>query len=80
MAKYAVYVFCDECMQPHPMGISIDLKDGPVEKTSIGDLGAGEELPPNVAKLIKNEITCPNTGKSFIQEDNNKVFLVPISE
>lgn len=79
MAKYAIYVFCNECAEPHPMGISIDLKNGPPKKESIGNLYAGEPLPPNIANLMKNKTTCPKTGKSFVQEDNNQVFLVPIS-
>jgi len=80
MAKYAVYAFCDECMIPHPMGISVDLKDGPAEETSIGDVYSGKELPANILKLIRNVTKCPNTGKTFVQEDNNLVFIVPISD
>ena len=60
------------------MSIAISLKDGPVEKESIGNTYAGKELDPNVANLINNKIQCPNTGKLTIQEDNNQVFLVPI--
>jgi len=78
MAKYAIYVFCNECEESHPMGISIELKDGPAKKESIGDLYAGEELPPNIANLITNKIRCPNTGKIFVQKDNDQVFLVPV--
>jgi hypothetical protein len=53
MSKYSVYVFCDECGETHPMGISIDLRDGPAEKASIGDAYKGKELPQNVANQKK---------------------------
>ncbi len=78
MANYAVYVFCNECSDVHPMGISIKRDDGPTEKQSIGDLFAGKELPQDIANLINNTTVCPSTGKAFVQEDNNQVFLVPV--
>jgi hypothetical protein len=45
MAKYSVYFFCDECAQVHPLGIALELDDGPPDKASIGDTYAGRELP-----------------------------------
>lgn len=78
MAKYDVYVFCNECGEVHPMGIRIGLDDGPVEKESIGDLYAGKELPPNIANLVNNETLCPNSRQMFTQKNNNQVFLVPV--
>jgi hypothetical protein len=80
MAKYSVEFFCDECGEVHPLGISIRLDDGPVEKESIGDSYAGIELPSSVATLRGNMATCPNTGKLTSQKDNNQVYLVPISD
>ena len=80
MAKYSVYFFCDECSQVHPLGILIDLNDGPVKKESIGDTYAGKELPPQIVTLIGNMTNCPNTGKLTSQKDNNQVFLVPASD
>ena len=79
MAKYSVYVFCNECSDVHPTGIVISLDDGPVDKSSIGDTYAGKELPPQIATLTNNTFTCPNTNKPFSQSDNDQVFLVPIS-
>jgi hypothetical protein len=35
MAKYDVYVFCNECSDVHSMSIRIDLKEGPANKESI---------------------------------------------
>jgi len=78
MAKYSVYVFCDDCGDVHPMGISIELEDGPADKASIGDTYAGKELPPQIAKLLNNITHCPKSGKSILQRNNDQVFLVPI--
>ncbi len=78
MAQYDVYVFCDECFVPHPLGIRIDLDDGPAEEKSIGDAYAGRDLPPQVASLINNQTICPKTKQLITQRDNNRVFLVPV--
>ena len=78
MANYAVHVFCNECNDVHPMGISIERDDGPTDKKSIGDLFAGKELPQDIVNLFNNTTVCPNTGKAFVQKDNNQVFLVPV--
>ena len=78
MAKYGIHVFCDECGKTHPMGISIELNDGPAEKASIGDTYSGRDLPPQVAKLVNNRIQCPETGELLVQKDNDQVFLVPL--
>ena len=79
MAQYKVYVFCNHCSDVHPMPIGINLDNGPVEKTKLRDLYSGEELPKNIARLLNNKVTCPNSGKLFTQKDNDQVFLVPIS-
>jgi len=80
MATYSVYVFCNECADVHPMGITISLEDGPPERESIGNLYAGKDLPSNIANLINNKTRCPKTGKWFVQKDNNQVFLIPTSD
>ena len=79
MAKYSVYVFCDECSIPHPMGITIALDDGPADKASIGDVYAGRALPPQIVTLMSNIIFCPTTGKPILQRNNDQVFLVPVA-
>jgi hypothetical protein len=80
MAKYSVHFFCNECGDVHPIGISVNLNDGPTQKASIGDTYAGKELNPNIANLINNKTKCPKTDKWTSQKDNNQVFLVPIGE
>ena len=80
MAMYSVYFFCDECNEVHPLGISIDLNDGPAEKASIGDVYAGKEIDPNIVNMMNNYTVCPNTGKLTSQKDNNQVFLVAMGD
>jgi hypothetical protein len=79
MAKYSVHVFCDGCGDVHPMGIAIELPDGPANRASIGDVYQGRDLPPQIAALINNRIVCPQTKRWVLQRNNNQVFLVPIS-
>ena len=80
MATYSVYFFCDECGEVHPLGISINLNDGPTEKASIGDVYAGKEIDPNIVNMMGNSTICPNTKKMTSQKDNNQVFLVPTGD
>jgi hypothetical protein len=60
------------------MGIVLRLENGPPARVSIGDAYAGKELPPSLASLSSNMITCPNTGRLTAQRDTHEVFLVAI--
>ena len=80
MAEYAIFVLCIACGDLHPMGISVTLDDGPTEKESIANSYAGKDLPPTVAGLKNKRVYCPKTGRQYSQNDNRKVFLVPIGE
>jgi hypothetical protein len=79
MARYEVFVFCNECSDVHPMAIRLTLDDGPAADQSIGDTYAGKEMPPNVATLERLQFQCPNTSSWFEQKDNKQIFLVPAS-
>ena len=78
MTRYAIYIFCNECSDEHPMGVTVDLSDGPPSRESIGNTYAGKELPPEVAALITNMVTCPQTQRLTSQQDHDQVFLVPV--
>jgi hypothetical protein len=80
MPNYMVHVFCDECSQPHPAGIRLAMADPNLDHRSVGDVYAGTDLPPQIVIMQNNYFQCPNTGKMFIQRDNNQVFLVAIPE
>jgi hypothetical protein len=79
MAIYSIHFFCNECSEVHPVGISLSLDDGPAERASIGDTYAGKALPPQIALLSNNTLTCPKTQRLTLQNNNNQVFLVPIA-
>jgi hypothetical protein len=61
----------------HDMGATILLKDGPIEKQSIGQVYKDRNLPEILAKLSSKNATCPATGRGFTQKDNQQIFLVP---
>jgi len=78
MAQYGIYVFCNDCGDTHPMGIGMELDNGPAEKASIGDIYKGKPVPQDVVKIFNNYIQCPKTGKMFIQKDHDQIFLVRV--
>ena len=79
MPHYEIYVHCDECGGDHPMRIRIYLKDGPVEKKSIAEMFQGAPVPPQVSAIQRHKTLCLKTGKIFIQEKDEHIFLVPTS-
>lgn len=80
MTRYMVCVFCDDCSDVHSLPLKIRLDDGPVERQSVGDAFQGKRVPAKLAKLARFVVRCPRTGKSFVQKDNDRVFLVPAEE
>ena len=75
--QYRILAFCNKCGGTHDMGVSVILKDGPIDKQSIGDVYEDRNLPASLAKLSSMSVTCPTTGRGFIQKDNHQIFLVP---
>jgi hypothetical protein len=76
---YEIYVHCDECGGEHPMRVRIYLNDGPVEKKSIAEMFQGTSVPPQVSAIQGHKTLCLKTGKIFIQEKDEHIFLVPTS-
>ena len=79
MPQYDVYALCNQCASVHPMGIGIYLNEGPLDKQSIGDIYQQKLRPPQVQALKFHKTLCLKTGKTFTQEDDNQIFLVPAS-
>jgi hypothetical protein len=77
MAQYSIVVECNKCAGLHEMGISVTIKDGPVEKQSVGDLYDRESLPKSLADLTNISISCPKTGRQSTQKNLHQIFLVP---
>ena len=77
MSRYMIHVYCDDCANTHSSGVSIVLAEGPPEKTSIGTLYAGRNVPANLNIMLRNAVKCPKTGRIFQQTDNNKIYIAP---
>ncbi|HEU4346124.1 MAG TPA: hypothetical protein VFU31_31625 [Candidatus Binatia bacterium] len=77
MPQYDFYVRCKECGTVHPMGVGIHLYDGPVDTQSIGETFKGQSLPPQILAIEGRKTLCLKSGKLFIQDDINQIFLVP---
>jgi hypothetical protein len=75
--RYSIFALCNKCGGTHDMAVSVLLKDGPLERQSIGHVYKDRNLPESLAKLSSKNVTCPATGRGSIQKDNHQIFLVP---
>lgn len=80
MSHYEIYVTCTECSGEHPMGVRINLSDGPKYKESIHDAYYGKTQPPQLQAIGGHKVLCLKTGRTFIQSNLDGVFLVPLGE
>ena len=76
--QYSTIALCNKCGGTHDMAVPVVLKDGPVEKQSIGHIYNEKTLPTNLAALTSRSISCPKTGRQSIQKDRHQIFLVPV--
>jgi hypothetical protein len=75
--QYEIYVVCSECGAEHPMRIRLHLDDGPVEKRSVGETYKDRQRPPQLMAIDGHKTLCLKTGRMFVQEDHNLIFLAP---
>lgn len=75
--QYDIYVRCKECAAVHPMRIRVHLDDGPVEKQSITETYRGKTRPPQLQAIDGHKTLCLKTGRMFVQENLDHIFLVP---
>ena len=78
--QYSLFALCNKCGATHDMAVSVMLNDGPIEKQSIGHVYNGRTLPKSLADLISRSVSCPKTGRQFIQKDKHQIFLVPAKD
>ena len=77
MAIYDVYVFCDQCGQPHSVHVKLTLADDALDKTRLADLYAEKPLPPEIVFMQTNKYRCPHTKQLFPADDiDNAVLFV----
>lgn len=62
------------------MPIIVTLEDGPAELQTIADVYSRKAVPAALRDLNGTPVTCWETGRSFIQENNEKIILVPSQE
>jgi hypothetical protein len=77
MSHYEIYVTCTQCRGEHPMGIRINLEDGPPNKRSVSDAYPGKTHPPQLQAVEGHNVLCLKTGRTFTQSNPDAVFLVP---
>ena len=61
------------------MRVRIYLQDGPAGKQSIAETFQGTPVPPQVSAIQGHKTLCLKTGKTFIPESDEQIFLVPVS-
>jgi hypothetical protein len=65
MSHYEIYVTCTECAGEHPMGIRINLEDGPSNKQSVSDAYYGKLRPPQLQALEWAQRPLPQKRKNI---------------
>jgi len=76
MPIYNVYVKCDQCGQPHPVNVKIELPDESLDKTPLAEYFADKPLPSAITFMQSNKYRCPHTKQLFPAADiNDAVFF-----
>lgn len=75
MPIYDVYVFCDQCGQPHSVHVKLTLADENLDKTRLADLYADHPPPPEIVFMQSNKYRCPHTKQLFPATDINQAVL-----
>jgi hypothetical protein len=78
IARYDVLYLCTACRRIHPMGVSLPLEVGFLNTKTVSEAYSGKPLPSYVAMLGGSSVTCRKTGKSFVLENINKLYLTPV--
>jgi len=79
MKKYEVHSVCEACGDMHPTRFHVDLENGPDETKSVEEIWEGQEPPAHVKTIIHNQFQCPVNKTYTRQEENDQIFLVPLS-
>ncbi|MEP6787616.1 MAG: hypothetical protein ABJB40_04245 [Acidobacteriota bacterium] len=75
MAIYDVYVFCDQCGQPHSVHVKLTLADDGLDKTRLAELYAEKSLPSEIVFMQTNKYRCPHTKQLFPADDIENAVL-----
>jgi hypothetical protein len=78
MTTYDIHALCNDCGQRHAMRKTLVLEDGPAEPRTVADTYKGTTVPELLVRLRYNSVRCRETGRFFYQQDDNRLFLVPL--
>jgi hypothetical protein len=79
MVSYDIFFTCKECCGEHPLGVKIQIPDGPKQRTSIGAFYADKKIPEQIKRLTDHHFECPKSKNSLFHDDVYQLFLVPLS-
>lgn len=77
MASYRLFSNCDFCEEGHPLPFAVSLEIDSTNNRSVGDIYMGNKLPDDIVSIMRNTIQCSNSGKFFVQDDENQIYLIP---
>jgi hypothetical protein len=75
MPKYDVYVVCDQCGQPHPVNVKINLDDAGLDRTLLSEHFGDRPLPAEIVYMLTNKYRCPHTKKLFPADNIDRAIL-----
>ncbi len=75
MPIYNVYVTCDQCGQPHPVNVKLDLPEDSLNNTPLAEYFAGKPLPSAITFMQSNNYRCPHTKQLFPAANINDAIL-----
>jgi hypothetical protein len=79
MITYDIHALCSDCGQSHAMGKTLVLEDGPADTRTVADTYKGKAVPDLLVRLRYNSVRCRESGRFFYQQDDNHLFLVPMT-
>lgn len=77
MNAYRVDILCPDCGKRHLLVSSYRLQSGPNEKTTVADFYGTQQLPPDLARLLKDAVWCTETDDCVNQQDKAKIWIGP---
>lgn len=80
MPIFSVHYFCNACGKVHPMGHEFTLDLAIDDWATIQDVYVGYPISRRLMTIELNELQCPETGRTVVQQDNNQVFLVRMTK
>jgi hypothetical protein len=80
MNHFDLLYYCQACRDTHPMGVSVEMPNGPHERLSLNAYRATREIPASIIRLVGTAVLCPRTGKHIVTTDPNRIFIQPLNK